>query len=162
MKSRESAESSGAWGEQKSTIFHREERWVRFASIGSKLPVPTLLSKHGRHGHFSPYPRDFPSTVCYPCPVLSGFRHNSSKSQVCDLRVSYETTIGKSRVRIASESGSPKLGIVLSGELSCLVRGMNGGGATCESHLWSGRRDSNPRQPAWKAGTLPAELLPQT
>ena len=25
---------------------------------------------------------------------------------------------------------------------------------------WSGRRDSNPRQPAWKAGTLPAELLP--
>ncbi len=26
--------------------------------------------------------------------------------------------------------------------------------------LWSGRRDSNPRQPAWKAGTLPAELLP--
>ena len=27
--------------------------------------------------------------------------------------------------------------------------------------LWSGRRDSNPRQPAWKAGTLPTELLPQ-
>lgn len=26
--------------------------------------------------------------------------------------------------------------------------------------LWSGRRDSNPRQPAWKAGTLPTELLP--
>ena len=26
--------------------------------------------------------------------------------------------------------------------------------------IWSGRRDSNPRQPAWKAGTLPAELLP--
>ncbi len=26
---------------------------------------------------------------------------------------------------------------------------------------WSGRRDSNPRQPAWKAGTLPTELLPQ-
>src|SRR5579883_1219302 len=25
----------------------------------------------------------------------------------------------------------------------------------------SGRRDSNPRQPAWKAGTLPTELLPQ-
>ncbi len=25
---------------------------------------------------------------------------------------------------------------------------------------WSGRRDSNPRQPAWKAGTLPTELLP--
>ena len=24
----------------------------------------------------------------------------------------------------------------------------------------SGRRDSNPRQPAWKAGTLPTELLP--
>ena len=24
----------------------------------------------------------------------------------------------------------------------------------------SGRRDSNPRQPAWEAGTLPAELLP--
>jgi len=21
--------------------------------------------------------------------------------------------------------------------------------------VWSGRRDSNPRQPAWKAGTLP-------
>jgi len=28
--------------------------------------------------------------------------------------------------------------------------------------LWSGRRDSNPRQPAWKAGTLPPELLPQS
>ncbi len=26
----------------------------------------------------------------------------------------------------------------------------------------SGRRDSNPRQPAWKAGTLPTELLPQS
>ena len=26
----------------------------------------------------------------------------------------------------------------------------------------SGRRDSNPRQPAWKAGTLPTELLPLT
>ena len=26
--------------------------------------------------------------------------------------------------------------------------------------IWSGRRDSNPRQPAWKAGTLPTELLP--
>ena len=25
----------------------------------------------------------------------------------------------------------------------------------------SGRRDSNPQQPAWKAGTLPIELLPQ-
>ena len=30
------------------------------------------------------------------------------------------------------------------------------------SFIWSGRRDSNPRQPAWKAGTLPAELLPQS
>ena len=28
-------------------------------------------------------------------------------------------------------------------------------------YLWSGRRDSNSRQPAWKAGTLPTELLPQ-
>ena len=27
-------------------------------------------------------------------------------------------------------------------------------------YLWSGRRDSNSRQPAWKAGTLPTELLP--
>ena len=26
---------------------------------------------------------------------------------------------------------------------------------------WSGRRDSNPRHPAWKAGALPAELLPR-
>ena len=25
---------------------------------------------------------------------------------------------------------------------------------------WSGRRDSNPRRPAWKAGALPAELHP--
>src|SRR3954468_6454880 len=25
---------------------------------------------------------------------------------------------------------------------------------------WSGRRASNPRQPAWKAGALPAELHP--
>ena len=25
---------------------------------------------------------------------------------------------------------------------------------------WSGRRDSNPRHPAWKAGALPAELRP--
>ncbi len=31
-----------------------------------------------------------------------------------------------------------------------------------ERQMWakSGRRDSNPRQPAWKAGTLPTELLP--
>jgi hypothetical protein len=27
--------------------------------------------------------------------------------------------------------------------------------------VWSGRRDSNPRRPAWKAGTLPTELLPR-
>ena len=26
--------------------------------------------------------------------------------------------------------------------------------------LWSGRRDSNSRQPAWKAEALPTELLP--
>ena len=26
---------------------------------------------------------------------------------------------------------------------------------------WSGGRDSNPRQPAWKAGTLPTELPPR-
>ena len=26
---------------------------------------------------------------------------------------------------------------------------------------WSGRRDSNPRQPAWQAGALPTELLPR-
>src|SRR5262245_1180457 len=25
---------------------------------------------------------------------------------------------------------------------------------------WSGRRDSNPRRPAWKAGAPPTELLP--
>ena len=30
----------------------------------------------------------------------------------------------------------------------------------CPLYLWSGRRDSNSRQPAWKAGTLPTELLP--
>ena len=30
------------------------------------------------------------------------------------------------------------------------------------SIFWSGRRDSNPRQPAWKAGTLPTELLPHS
>ncbi len=28
------------------------------------------------------------------------------------------------------------------------------------SFLISGRRGSNPQQPAWKAGTLPIELLP--
>ena len=28
--------------------------------------------------------------------------------------------------------------------------------------LWSGRRGSNPQQPAWKAGTLPIELLPHS
>ena len=27
---------------------------------------------------------------------------------------------------------------------------------------WSGKRDSNPRRPAWKAGALPAELFPPT
>ena len=27
---------------------------------------------------------------------------------------------------------------------------------------WSGRRDSNSRQSAWKADTLPTELLPQS
>ena len=30
----------------------------------------------------------------------------------------------------------------------------------CDSFLWSGRRDSNSRQSAWKADTLPTELLP--
>src|SRR5207248_9938514 len=29
-------------------------------------------------------------------------------------------------------------------------------------NAWSGRRGSNPRQPAWKAGTLPTELLPHS
>jgi hypothetical protein len=29
-------------------------------------------------------------------------------------------------------------------------------------NAWSGRRGSNPRQPAWKAGTLPTELLPRS
>ena len=29
-----------------------------------------------------------------------------------------------------------------------------------ETRVWSGRRDSNPRHPAWKAGTLPTELHP--
>lgn len=29
-----------------------------------------------------------------------------------------------------------------------------------DSFLWSGRRDSNSRQSAWKADTLPTELLP--
>ena len=28
------------------------------------------------------------------------------------------------------------------------------------SFKWSGKRDSNPRQPAWKAGALPTELFP--
>src|SRR5207245_2641222 len=31
---------------------------------------------------------------------------------------------------------------------------------SCLLPKWSGRRDSNPRHPAWKAGTLPAELHP--
>ena len=29
------------------------------------------------------------------------------------------------------------------------------------SIMWSGTRDSNPRHPAWEAGTLPTELVPQ-
>ena len=29
-----------------------------------------------------------------------------------------------------------------------------------KAFLWSGRRDSNSQQPAWKAGTLAIELLP--
>lgn len=33
-------------------------------------------------------------------------------------------------------------------------------GINTPSNKWSGRRDSNPRQPAWKAGTLSTELLP--
>ena len=37
------------------------------------------------------------------------------------------------------------------------------GSATTSSfwHWWSGRRDSNPRHPAWKASALPTELLPR-
>ncbi len=36
-------------------------------------------------------------------------------------------------------------------------------GRSCDRpHARSGRRDSNPRQPAWEAGTLPAELLPRS
>ncbi len=31
-----------------------------------------------------------------------------------------------------------------------------------KAFLWSGRRDSNSQQPAWKAGTLAIELLPHT
>src|SRR3979411_2207493 len=41
------------------------------------------------------------------------------------------------RVAISVERGAPKLG------------------------LWSGRRDSNSRHPAWKASALPTELLPR-
>ena len=35
------------------------------------------------------------------------------------------------------------------------------GSRSLEAWYWSGRRDSNPRQPAWRAGALPAELLPR-
>ncbi len=35
-----------------------------------------------------------------------------------------------------------------------------GRSGTSEDSNWSGRRDSNPRHPAWKARALPTELLP--
>ena len=33
-------------------------------------------------------------------------------------------------------------------------------GESSSDKKWSGKRDSNPRHPAWKAGALPSELLP--
>ena len=36
------------------------------------------------------------------------------------------------------------------------------GGNRRSSSRWSGRRESNPRQPAWEAGALPTELHPQS
>ena len=76
----------------------------------------------------------------------------------------------KSLRQLAGELGiSPSyLSMINSGQRRCpseLVEKLQG----CEHFVnslklesWSGRRDSNPRQPAWKAGTLPTELLPQT
>src|SRR5262249_1869836 len=43
-----------------------------------------------------------------------------------------------------------------------VLRGRIGCGWVVLGDLWSGRRDSNPRQPAWKAGALPTELHPQS
>src|SRR5215467_38225 len=33
--------------------------------------------------------------------------------------------------------------------------GVRGGRSSLRSNIWSGKRDSNPRPPAWKAGALP-------
>ncbi len=43
--------------------------------------------------------------------------------------------------------------LVLTKDVLCLLSYLG-------KNIWSGRRDSNPRHPAWKAGTLPTELLP--
>src|ERR1044072_4484795 len=48
----------------------------------------------------------------------------------------------------------------------CTATGLRGrmgcGGGVLGDLVWSGRRASNPRQPAWKAGPLPPELPPQS
>ena len=40
-------------------------------------------------------------------------------------------------------------------------RAASGTRRSSNTKIWSGRRDSNSRQPAWRAGALPAELLPR-
>ncbi len=41
-------------------------------------------------------------------------------------------------------------------------RGGYRGNLRFQQGFWSGTRDSNPRHPAWEAGTLPTELVPQS
>src|ERR1043165_4961282 len=58
------------------------------------------------------------------------------------------------RIELATPSLPRKCtATVLRGRMGC-------GWVVLGDLVWSGRRDSNPRQPAWKAGALPTELHP--
>ena len=79
-----------------------------------------------------------PSRRTAPNPSLSAFPTKAAR------RGSHRTTAQYSHTdERMTRMGSPAYPGTI-GKRPCL-----------KSSVWSGRRDSNPRQPAWKAGTLP-------
>ena len=79
-----------------------------------------------------------PSRRTAPNPSLSAFPTKAAR------RGSHRTTAQYSHTdERMTQMGSPAYPGTI-GKRPCL-----------KSSVWSGRRDSNPRQPAWKAGTLP-------
>src|SRR5690606_4493508 len=90
------------------------------------------------------YPPNLPHTsICDPCELCGSFFNNEKDPNASSWR---ETDGGrtwgqlKDLRRQDSESGSPNEG---------------------SRSIQSGRRDSNPRLPAWEASTLATELRPR-